>query len=772
MLCNLLILIGLLGSTATAGALTAPTPQFSFTGFIQEATLDTAGAVCTPAAQVDRAGSPLDVSRLRGGTITVNGIRMIVPCNTILQMPAATFTWADLFDPAASAPVGTYIGAPAIPVPANPIAGGPVTKTGLALADSPMPFPSFAVTVTGNVLKNADGSDRYIVALIAPIEQQVLNGSSGLISYIDYAVGAFRVGGIPNDPGCDPAIPGGGPRCSGALVQFNDPGFVAADGTLQGRWGKAHSPDPRFSGDNENVTIRASTGIPVCIPRVAPPAIDPLCPLGNRPLNGDPRFPTDPFLAAGAPLKNFQMPAPADGVFPDARQQVPMMVGDQVNYVGTIYKIDPTRTIAVADGRVVPDNTPANTYMSAHTVEDVLGIFTAPGVPPAYVFIEAFLIGSGGQALPGLLQEASTRLTVVGFTTDPTRLVDIYAQDINPCTGQETLRLLATTDPATQPLVGRFVHRVLGGLFMPPTRYYVMKTRTQPADGSALIAANGIATGQYLLPNFEFVIPENHRLGDPIIPGNFQDFPFLALGSGPLEGPDSGTAVVGQLDPWPGIPTPTPVNCAAFGHTPVVDAGPDVAAGAGALVTLAGTVTWDTGDDAASRTVQWAQVAGDPVTLGATTRVDGATTSTITTTFTAPNPAPTSPLTFQLTATDNFGAGNDAVNIPVLQATDRVDVVLATFVIQRGARGGFGKLTVQATTSDPTAILSLSQVDTAGVVTNWGAGANKPSTPTVFDWVEIKGTTQPVSLTVTSTKGGKATVTCGLPNAKGAISCP
>jgi hypothetical protein len=118
------------------------------------------------------------------------------------------------------------------------------------------------------------------------------------------------------------------------------------------------------------------------------------------------------------------------------------MIGDQVLYSGTLYKIDPGN----------PDNTSANTYVSAHTVQDWLGIFTAPGVPPAYVFVEEFMIGAGGTPVAGILQEAATLISVVGFTSDPTRLVEIYAQDINPCTGQESLRLLGITDPATQPL--------------------------------------------------------------------------------------------------------------------------------------------------------------------------------------------------------------------------------------------------------------------------------------------------------------------------------
>jgi hypothetical protein len=439
-----------------------------------------------------------------------------------------------------------------------------------------------------------------------------------------------------------------------------------------------------------------------------------------------------------------------------------MMVGDQVNWIGTLFKLDPLN----------PDNSAGNTYISAHTVEDVLGIFTQPGVPPAYVTIEGMLIGTGGAAVQGILQEASTRLTVVGFTTDPTRLVDIYAQDINPCTGQETLRLLATTDPSTQPLVGRFVHRVLGGDFMPPTRYYVMKSRTQfldPATGQPLaqqpLVANGILPGQYLLPNFEFVIPENHRLGDPIIPGNFQDIAFLAQGSGPLDGFGTVSPIVGQLDPWPGAVAPAKTNCAALGAFPVVAAGADITVRAGTLVTLSGTVTWDANDNPATRNVQWTR-AGSPVT---TTQTTAGNTTTATTSFTAP--APTT-LTFTLTALDNFGTASSTRNVTVVPAADTVQVPAATWVIQRGKRGPFGKLNVTATSSDPTAILSLSQISVDGTVINWGTGTTTAAAPGVFDWVEIKGATQPASLTVTSTKGGSAAVTCGAADARGRVTCP
>src|SRR5512146_30175 len=89
------LLVGLALLMATgAFAATPPPAQFDVEGFIQDATLDTTGAICTPT-------DPL----LAGGTITINGQKIIVPCNTILQLPATSMTWAQLFDPASSAAI-------------------------------------------------------------------------------------------------------------------------------------------------------------------------------------------------------------------------------------------------------------------------------------------------------------------------------------------------------------------------------------------------------------------------------------------------------------------------------------------------------------------------------------------------------------------------------------------------------------------------------------------------------------------------------------------
>src|SRR3954447_10904632 len=61
---------------------------FNIIGFIQKATLDNPGDVFS------------------GGTLTVNGITITVPRNTLFQMPATSMTWQELFAlaPSSSAP--------------------------------------------------------------------------------------------------------------------------------------------------------------------------------------------------------------------------------------------------------------------------------------------------------------------------------------------------------------------------------------------------------------------------------------------------------------------------------------------------------------------------------------------------------------------------------------------------------------------------------------------------------------------------------------------
>jgi hypothetical protein len=532
-------------------------PQFDITGFIQEAMLDSNSSICQAS----------DV-RLQGGTVKVNGITVTIPCNTILQMPAATLTWQELFS-LAPRDIG-------LPVDDN----GVPTQTGMAQKDSvniPFasthngPLPSYEIHIQGNVVNG-----KYIAGLVF-ISQQSLNLGTGVIKAIDYNTGELLVD----------------TKGSIARVRLNDP---------LGRYGLSHgaldsnadvkeaSYDVRFSIDEESPTIHASTGYPLCIPRYDPANNDDTqCPQANRPrspncLNLPAPYPAFTLPERGQFCTSFMMPVPLDEPNrPDARLQMPLEVGDHIDFLGTL-KYD-------ASGA----------YISAHTIAANLGIYTSPGSAPAYVGLEVLLQGTSPQPLPNLPQEGTSRIKVEGFSTDPFNLVDIYAVDIDPRTGVETERLLGTANPSGPPVIGRFRFLPNSGAFLPATREARVVSRTMCGNPTSpcsladvyepnVIAANGIIAGQYHAPNFEFIFAENITLGDALVSANLQDLAFLYCGSGPLGTPTAGDngPVVGQLDPAPWAPPmPTPAFAASLcSGAPVVGAAAVTAQAAPPVITL------------------------------------------------------------------------------------------------------------------------------------------------------------------------------------------
>lgn len=737
------LLAALFAGAASAQTSASPTPQFDNLGFIQAATLSS--TMCPSLPQL-----------LWGGTVTVNGITMTVPCNTILQMPANTITWEQLFDRTVDAPVGPggvgLNGKPAIP------AG----QTGLAIADLaadfttpgaggimlPTPFPSFEIHAVGNIVPNASGVDQYIIGLIVPISQQGLNAGAGKIQCIDYTNGWLYVGGSPNAAGVTACS-----ATNGTKIEINDP---------IGRYGIAHSPDPRFSADVNNTTVHAGTGYPMCIPRVAPPSVDPLCPLANRPANGDARLitdgqgnpivPADRFLANGAPARIVNFPPPPGQLFadpsgfPDSRQQAPFMVGDFITWSGTLAK-DSTGTTQSLRGQ----------YVSANTVVANVAIFTYGGSQPAYVSVESLLLGTGGTPEFGIRTETTTRIFVTGFTTDPLNLVDLNAIDVNPCTGAETLRLLGTLDPATQPTKGRWRFHVLGGQFMPPTREMlaVSHTGTTPASAPGGTGfANGLGSGQYRVPNFTFIFPENVFIGEPILSNNFQDFPFLTRGSGPYGGVAT-NPIVGQLTPWPGAQIPAAASCTPAGTAPIVSAGVDFAVGTGLVEALAGTLTQD--PNAAAPTITWAQTAGPAVVL--------TNANTLTPTFTSPAVAAGASvtLTFRLTVTDTFGTTSSTVNVTVLgTVTDALTAVGVTYkfptTLGQGTTIGVHKV------GDKGGLLKLAATDsiTSSTIAVYAVGFGFLEIDPILGLpnyaLNMTGTAIPNSVTFRTSLGAEATV--------------
>jgi hypothetical protein len=564
---------------------------FDATGFIESAT-------------VSSDNCPTSTRTNWGGVLVVNGQRIIIPCNTTLQMPAATYTWADLFD--------LEGGGTPLPTLALPGIGGGSK------------YPATEVSVTGNIVNG-----QFIAGLVS-ISQQSLNGGSGYITRIDYDGSGNSTGSLWVSSSPPPLLPG----ATETKITINDP---------TGKYTRGQSTDERFSVDSENPTIVSAGGYPVCIPRIAPPADDPRCPKKNRPradgadgAGGCRTFASAGVVSpagwtlsapAGTYCTSFVMKAPpgtplrpavgatastpaipaitaaqiANANEPDARQQVPLIVGDFIKFSGTRLR-DGTDTFSV------------------HTIEANLGIFTQPYTLPVYVWIEETIIGADAIPVAGVVAtptEGQDRLVLVARTTDVLTPVDLYLIDIDPITGNLSHRWTtmesmtgtatgagAVTGNITQPFLGGIMTQLTGpqpgrvrlrankatpGILVSPTRYMraVSRTLCGPANSNAITdgtrtfpyygidtqapavfvgsapppaavnvtcleraqVANGLYSGQYLAPVGEIIFPENVVAGDRLVPYNLWNLNFLASGEGPPAGPLG-------LSPGPLIPKP------------------------------------------------------------------------------------------------------------------------------------------------------------------------------------------------------------------------
>lgn len=423
----------------------------------------------------------LDVTNLAdplsAGSMVVNGTRVTLPRNLLIKMPGQYLTVNDLFR-------GKHPGkAPALVVASKP--------SGLALADLPpnKPLVPFEVEVIGNIIGN-----EYVAGWVS-IAQLGLHTGAGFIQSIDYATGALIVG------------PEGGPPM--ARVRINDP---------RGTYGKPNSSkgvgnmmDDRFAADPGNAPIVSQTGFPMCIPSSDPTAAaDPNCPPGNRgPSGNEKRFtcgtvsvdPTAPSRPTCQPGK-----------------KAPLKEGDYITYSG-----------------MLTEETPGNFFIAAHAISSLTGIYTSPGANPAYVLIEEAIIGTLGAPFPppNDNQEQTSRFVFVGFTTDPTRRVDVFVIDTSQGDPDEQERTLTTLDPQRVGQIGRIrVTLPAKANFLPITR----DVRIRIEGHSSVKVAGGLDSGQYSAPVAEYIYPENTRWGIPRFPVSvpFENFCFLKNGGGTL----------------------------------------------------------------------------------------------------------------------------------------------------------------------------------------------------------------------------------------------
>jgi hypothetical protein len=636
-----------------------PISPFVMTGFVQSMTVTTPGNIFS------------------GGTFVMNGITITVPANTILQGPQTTMTWQELWAHA-------------------PAAYKALGQTGLALTDTPVPLASYEFTVNGNRVING-ASDQYIAGLIF-ISQQSANTAQGYINAIDYTKLDAQGKVIPEILVSQTL---GGP--TGARIRLN----------TQGRYGLPDTnADSRFGTDEDNPTVLARNGYPMCLSRINPATgTDSLCPQWNRP--------RDPFT--GAYSVNYTMQPATAGVpdtfgithqvgypsaqtvKPDPFEQSPFEVGDYLTYAGTL-TADPVN---------------GGQYIAAHTVVADLAIQTAPGTWPVYTTIEDERIFTGGTLNPIFPQEDQEKIFGDAFSTDFSQLVDVYAVDVDPCavgpdgTGKRTHRFLMASDPFGPPLGGlrgRARFRSTIGNFLPATREMSVASRSltngAPIDslGALKLTANGVAAGVFQAPQFTFIFPENLIIGSQQIPLTFEQFPFLANGSGPYMPFNAapGTLPVGTagtplpITPFPSMspPPPTCSTSVTFFQPPVANAGSPQSVPSGSTVNLDGSLSTDPNVPKQTMIYTWIQSAGPAVTLLNANRVNPQ--------FVAPTLAPGSTpvvLTFQLAPCNSFTCGGiSSVNVTVQAATG----------------GPQEKLSVDLTNPLPSQVVHLTSTTTGG----------------------------------------------------------
>ncbi|MDI3467283.1 MAG: hypothetical protein OJF50_006104 [Nitrospira sp.] len=502
-------------------------------------TADKEALVLTPADP--RTVGATTATPLIGARIVVSGIAVTIPVNTVVQMPAAYLTPQQIFARAQGV-------------------SKKYNESGLALQDKFPPLAAFEVAIDGNIVNNT-----YIAGLVR-ISQQSLNNGAGYIHGInlspppDHSAGKLCIGPNPLAITCQPGD---------VMIRLNDPALPSSDPFPgDGRYGRPNPnppntekpnpapppapamiddpnsrfPDPRFTVDQGNPTVHALTGYPMCVPRSA---VDSECPSVNRPaglttfvMHTEPLIPPAKF--ASQPIQN------CAGCDPD--KQAPFIVGDYITYAGTLAQD--------ADGP----------FVSVHTMVGNVGIYTKPG-GRAYVTLEESLVGTNGPVLVcGSIAECQNRLKVEGFSTDPSRKVNVYAIDVNASTGAQTARLLHGTEKV-QAVFGRFRYvppltvaglHDLNGTLMGVTRELMVRIDdgTPFPDGSPLpstpVTAHGLVAGIYVAPVGEYIFPEPTGVqGGPQPALNFQCLAFLVNGWSLPELP-----AIPRLAPWPGSEPP------------------------------------------------------------------------------------------------------------------------------------------------------------------------------------------------------------------------
>ncbi|KAJ7184710.1 hypothetical protein C8R46DRAFT_1343732 [Mycena filopes] len=351
---------------------------------------------------------------------------------------------------------------------------------------------SWEATIFGNIVKGES------IAGLIYIVQESTQLLQGFITSINFTNGHFVV---DNKVEC----------------VLNDP---------VGRFGHAYTANPIWTVDPDNPSVRSSTGVPLCFPRNT---TDPECPLTNRPTDG-----------TGAYLTAFTFPAP-NLVSPgglDPRIMVPLAVGDYITFSGT-------RT--------------AEDVLEVYSLEANLGIYTAPGTQPAYLTVEA---AQYAIVVPDPTVEVDetrsssmadfsnthtygqycggTQVLQPSSASDPSIPINWFAIDVDPCTGEETERMLMPDVlPESAAPAGRTIFR-LGKIDASPATREVGVRYTKGASAGP----RGLIAGQFVQPIFVYIFPELISFGSHELANQFELILYLAMAVSLARESDTGDHLV------------------------------------------------------------------------------------------------------------------------------------------------------------------------------------------------------------------------------------
>ncbi|MFI5176257.1 MAG: hypothetical protein ACHQKY_15455, partial [Terriglobia bacterium] len=498
--------------------------QFDITGFLQEATLATAGDAHS------------------GGTLKVNDHLVIVPRETIVIFPANALTWQEVF---AQAPA-PYTNA----------------ATGMAMADLPTPLTQYEVEVVGNRV-----GDAYIAGLIY-ISQQGLNQGQGFINFIDYSIGEMRVGGVIGD------------QTTGNRLRINDP--TGKFGRLMSP-DMRFTLDP----DNPTIKSGTGFPMcfPRSDPAVLD---DLLCPQGNRPsdLNGNfvgKFFMNDPGAAPGVPpdatkqapfevgdyitfagtLVTDNAAAPTAGPWPANGTAGTYISAHTITNNTAIFTMPGTNP-AYVETDVFILGTGGLTVLGGAEAT-IRTRFEGMTTDPSKII---HLYGMDLDPLTGA--ETDRDWGTIGVDPGPPAGAVLGRWRFRPpCLPFGS----APAKPDKQCVMNQ------ADTFLPPPREMRAVIEADWFPGQTTTSANGLIYGQYHAPITAYIFPENIP-GSPVVPNNFEALPFLACGGYTSS---AGTRAT-QLNPWPGATAPV---CATL-TPPVANAGPNQTVASGAPVTLNG----------------------------------------------------------------------------------------------------------------------------------------------------------------------------------------